>query len=288
MIAWPDDLVSDIARRRCVLFLGAGISRNSVTPTGRSPKTWIEFLNYAITKLSPTPRYLKKLLKDGDLLTVCELVKMNLGRDVFNSIVIEEYLSPGYKPAEIHDTIFKLDSRIVATPNFDKIYETHANHKAGGSIRIKHQYDTDVVEAIRRSDRLVLKVHGTIDSPNNMVFTRAEYAEARSRYQTFYSVFNALVLSNTFLFLGCGITDPDIRLLLEDSFFRHTNARPHIFVLPSKALHDDVAKVVEATMNVKILTYNAVDLHVQLKASLDTLVERVELERLALQSNTNW
>lgn len=288
MIVWPDDLVSDIARRRSVIFLGSGISRNSKTTSGRSPKTWYEFLDYAVGKLSPSPRHIKRLLKDGDYLTVCELVKMNLGRDGFNSLVIDEFLTPGYPPADIHDTLFKLDSRIVATPNFDKIYETYANHKTNGSIRVKHQYDADVVEAIRRSERLVLKVHGTIDSPNHVIFTRAEYAEARSRYSAFYSVFTALVLTHTFLFLGCGINDPDIRLLLEDSFFRHPHARPHVFVLPAKSVHGDVGKIIENTMNVKLITYNATGAHIQLKTSLDDLVERVDQERIRLQSNMNW
>ena len=288
MINWPDDLVLDIARRRCVLFLGAGISRNSQNSTGRSPRTWVEFLKHVAQNLRPAPRHINKLLREGDLLTVCELLKMKLGRDKFNSIVIEEYASPGYTPAEIHETIFKLDSRIVATPNFDKIYETLANHKTGGSVRVKHQYDDDVVEAIRRSGQLVLKVHGTIDTPNKMIFTRAEYAEARSKYNAFYSIFKALVLTHTFLFLGCGVNDPDIKLLLEDSFFRHTNARPHLFVLPESALHDDVAEIVEETMNVKILTYDPAGGHTQLKLSLDKLVERVEHERLELQRNMNW
>ena len=160
-----------------------------------------------------------------------------MGRDQFNALVTNEFLTPRFSHAPIYEAIFDLDSRIVATPNFDKIYETFANHKAAGSIRIKHHYDADIAEAIRRSDRLILKIHGTIDSPNTMIFTRQEYAAARTKYQSFYSILEALALTHTFLFLGCGTNDPDLRLLLEDNFFRHASTSPHIFVLPRKSLH---------------------------------------------------
>ena len=30
MISWPEELVTDIARRKCVLYLGSGVSANSL------------------------------------------------------------------------------------------------------------------------------------------------------------------------------------------------------------------------------------------------------------------
>lgn len=35
MIDWPEALVEAIARRRCVLFLGSGISANSQNSSGK-------------------------------------------------------------------------------------------------------------------------------------------------------------------------------------------------------------------------------------------------------------
>ena len=40
MINWPEDVVEDIARRRCVLYLGSGVSANSVNEKGETPATW--------------------------------------------------------------------------------------------------------------------------------------------------------------------------------------------------------------------------------------------------------
>lgn len=287
MINWPKEVISDVSRRRCVLFLGSGISRNSVTATGRRPKTWFDFLEYAMENISPK-KHIRKLLKEGDYLTACEVIKRHLGKEEFTRIVREEFLTPGYQSAKIHETIFKLDSRIVATPNFDKIYETYANAQANGSIIVRQHYDSDVISSIRGSERVILKVHGTIDSPNNLIFTRAEYAEARTKYSSFYDVLEALALTHTFVFLGCGVNDPDIKLLLEDTLFKHNCSRSHVFLLPNSALHNSVITVIQDTMNLNIIQYSPRDGHKELLDSITNLVELVEAEREVLKANMNW
>jgi hypothetical protein len=287
VIAWGPDLVTDIARRRCVIFLGAGVSRNSVGAGGQSPKLWDEFLRGCAAAISSS-RHIVKLIDHGDLLTACEVVKTRLGRDDFVAKLREEYLTPRYKTAPIHEHIFRLDSRIVATPNFDKIYETYANSAAGGSVVVKHHYDPDLIDDIRNDGRVILKIHGSIDSPDRMVFTRSEYARARQQYREFYGVLDALAMTHTFLFLGCGVNDPDMRLLLEDVFFRHPAARRHVMTLPSRALHADVLKVVEETMNLRILDYSPASTHRELTESIEQLATLVEARRDDLRISLNW
>ncbi|MEL4402776.1 SIR2 family protein [Shewanella algae] len=287
MIKWPKEVLSDIARRRCVLFLGSGISLNSVNVNGRRPKTWLSFLESTLEDINPKA-HIKKLLKDSDYLTACEVIKRELGKEEFTRVVREEFLTPAYQPAEIHKVIFALDSRVVATPNFDKIYETYANSEANGSIVVKQHYDADIISSIRGSERLILKVHGTIDSPNNLIFTRAEYAEARTKYSTFYEVLEALALTHTFVFLGCGVNDPDIKLLLEDTLFKHSSSRCHVMLLPKKALHNAVVEVIQDTMNLNIIQYSDKDNHKELLESLRELVQLVEMEREELKINMNW
>src|SRR5262245_734757 len=120
MIAWPDELVSDIARRRAVLFLGAGISMNSVGTSGKRPKNWTQLLEDAAALTDPKPkRVILRLLKQHDYLTACEIVKAELGKDSYESLLTAEFLEPKFEPAPIHDTLFKIDCRIVASPNID-------------------------------------------------------------------------------------------------------------------------------------------------------------------------
>ncbi len=290
-VNWPQQLVSDIARRRCVIFLGSGISAQAQNTAGLHPKMWREFLDAATARINTNDalkRQIQKLIKGYDYLTACQLIKDGLGTADFHNCVREEFLTPQFQSAPIHDSIIDLDSRIVATPNFDKIFENRINHLQNNSVAVKNYYESDVAEAVRETGRVVIKVHGTIDTPANMIFTRNEYARARHLHRGFYAVLEALVITNTFLFLGCGLSDPDIRLLLEDYAFRHDYGRPHYFVLPNKQVHALVAPAIERSLNIRILRYDPKNNHELLKASIEDLGRIVEAERAKLQLSQDW
>ena len=194
MINWPNDLISDIARRKSVLVIGAGVSKNSTNQVGLRPKDWKEFLVNASEILAGKTE-INRQIKSGDFLTACELIKKELGRDNFNTLIKDEFLNPRFTPADIHQHIYNLDSRIVITPNFDKIYDTYANTTSQGSIIIKKFTDEDIVDCIRRPEPLIIKIHGTVDNTDNLIFTRKDYSEARTKYRNFYSIIEALSLT---------------------------------------------------------------------------------------------
>lgn len=74
MINWPNDLISDIARRKSVLVIGAGVSKNSTNQVGLRPKDWKEFLVNASEILAGKTE-INRQIKSGDFLTACELIK---------------------------------------------------------------------------------------------------------------------------------------------------------------------------------------------------------------------
>ncbi len=288
MINWPSELIQNIARRRTVIYLGSGVSMNSSNSDGKRPKTWAALLTDMLNEVPKPKAHITKLLKENDLLTACEIIKKKLGKEAFLSFLRAEYLTPGYSPAEIHKHIFNLDSRIVISPNFDKIYDTYASTQTRGSTQIKHQYDDDVQSAIKENGRVIIKAHGTIDTPEKLIFTRKEYAEARSKYSGFYEILQALVITHNFVFIGCGVNDPDIKLLLEDTFFKHGSYKSHYFIMPSKSIHKDQIEIIENTMNSKILSYSANNNHIELTESLEKLVSNVNEYRDELRENGNW
>ena len=189
---------------------------------------WAAFLAAALLQAGGTRQFIaavRQLLDDRDYLTACELIKGKMGPAAFGDFVRDEFLTPRFSPAPIHDVIAELDSRLVITPNFDKIYETQLNFVRQASVVVKSYTEADVAETIRAQGRFVLKIHGSVDNPPEMIFTRAEYARARQVYRGFYAILDALAITKTFLFIGCGLSDPDIRLILEDYAFRHAYTR---------------------------------------------------------------
>lgn len=261
MIDWPDKLVQDIARRRCVLFLGSGVSANSKNADGERPKTWVEVLKLGINRLPNTitkkqKGVVSKAIKNGDLLLACELLRKHLGADDYKDLLKSEFFDKHFLKATIHEEIEQLDSRIVVTPNFDQIYERYVHSIPGNDVVVVKYDDNNIADVIRSAHRLIIKSHGDITAGDDIIFTKADYAKARSEYAQFYSVLDALLLTHTFVFIGAGLNDPDIQLLLEDYTYRNKYKRKHFFITPKDSMSAEEFDIMENTLSLKFLKYD--------------------------------
>lgn len=291
MITWPEALYKDLARRRCVIYLGSGVSKNSQNEQGEHPKTWKEFLLF-LADCKEMSKEQKSLLcskiECGDYLLVCELAHDFLGEERYNNILRQEFQQKRFEHSDIHESIQQLDSRLVVSANFDQIYENYARQVTKGAVTVKNYYDDDLASYIRNSDDLILKLHGTIDTPNKMVFTQSQYAEARNHNPGFYQILSALITTHTFLFLGAGLNDPDIRLLLENYAFQYQWSRKHFFVIPNDQLSKSEMKVFERSLNLEFILYNSENNHQELKDSLKELNALVDAYREELSKTQQW
>jgi SIR2-like domain len=134
----------------------------------------------------------------------------------------------------------------------------------------------------------ILKIHGCIDEPGKMIFSRQDYAAARNRYANFYSILDALAITHTFIFLGCGVNDPDVRLILENYAFRFKESLSHFIVMSQRHLHEDEKAVIQSSMNLKVLTYDAKNNHIELGRSIAELTSLVDTERQQLAASLGW
>lgn len=289
MIDWPDPLVMDLARRRAIIFLGAGVSKNSesVVESGRRPPSWEEFLTSAIA-LCPRPkRHIQSLVKQQKYLVACGVLKEKLD-EKWNELVHSEFVEPKFQTAEIHRDIFKLDSRLILTQNVDKIYDAYAASESSGTIYIKDYSKADIGLVVRGDRRSVLKAHGSVDTPGEMIFTAEEYAKARYQHSRFFLLLDALSVTHTFLFIGCGLSDPDVHLMLERNFHFFPGSRPHYMVTPNNSAHADVQACHKRNMNLRFLTYRPTNHHEQLGAGLKNLVTLVDEARDKLAQTRDW
>lgn len=255
MINWPQALIDDLERRRVIIFIGSGVSRNSVgIDTVTSPKTWHAFLTDAATQVGNIAE-VKPYLDSKDYLTSLDLVRAKCTRGQYAQLVEQEYLTPQYSEAKIHEIIYQLDANIVLSPNFDKIYDVFVQSKSRGTTVVKQYHDLDLAKYIRGDRRVLVKIHGSVDATQHMIFGRRDYAEARVKHAWFYDILRALILTHTFLFIGCGTDDPDIRLLLEDTQFSAGFAREHYFLSAAGAMANGFKSIIEETMNLHVLEY---------------------------------
>jgi hypothetical protein len=288
MITWEEPLVSDLARRRAVLFIGAGVSKSSISRDGKKrPPLWREFLELALKECrGTTTRHIKHLLKENDLLTACEITKIKLGHR-WNELLEREFVHPQYSPSDLHKGIFKLDARLVISFNFDKIYDSYALAESGTTTHTVSYYDADLARLLRGDYRAIVKAHGSIEHPDKMIFTRGEYAQAKVQYSPFYSMLDALALTHTCLFIGCGLNDPDVHLFLERYANNYSSTSPHYIILP-KPMNNELKKALEKNFNLKIILYDPKNDHRELVDSINKLVTLVEASRTELSRNQNW
>ncbi len=291
MITWLEDIIDDIAKRRCVLYLGSGVSANSVNSSGKHPATWEAFLRNIINKAEYTEikDIVDSLLEKEDYLSACEIIVDFVGEHRFGEEAANEYRRPGYTPHEIHEVIFSLDSRIVITPNIDKIYEQYASTASLGTVVSKAYYDDDVAKYLRSPDYLIIKAHGSVDATDNIIFTHQKYAKARYQYATFYNVLDALMLTHTFIFIGCGINDPDIQLVLENYNFNFPKCRPHYFITAHNNFSPLILNSLKKNRNIEIITYdNTSGDHSELLNCLKDLRDHVESKREEISKTASW
>jgi len=288
MITWDDDLVQAIGRRRSVIVIGSGVSRNSSNTDGKRPETWEEFLRAASKQIGDPPPLLE-LIAQRDYLTACDIIKRNIGPHDFLTLIRKEYQQPGYKSADIHKHIYDLDSSIVISPNFDNIYETYASATSAGTLITKDHTSDDLINYLGGGDtRLFIKTHGSASTPGHVIFTRADYAEARTKHVLFYEILKSLILTHRFLFLGCGVDDPDIRAMFEDVRFAHGHMPFHYMTTPTGEVHQEVRLVIGETMKIRFLEYSPNDKHKELTDSLKELVQKVDAFRDQKSVDRKW
>lgn len=286
---WPDDLIRIIARNRCVLFLGAGVSMNSRSDDNSRPPSWKEFLSTGGAFLQGVEKdQVDKAIANNNLLLACELIRRFLGIDKFIKLLRDQFVNKGFREAAIHNHLFDLRSRIVITPNFDKLYDTLASTKSRGKILVKNYKDSDIAALIRGEESFILKNHGTIDSPREIIFTQSDYARARIKNSDFYQIIEALILTHTFIFIGAGLNDPDIRLLFENYATTFDQSKNHYFVIAEGELTEDEMNIYKDTMHLEFVTFDSHDNFIELTQGIQQLVSLVEEEREVVRNGGLW
>jgi len=284
-IAWPQAIVDAIARRRSVLLIGSGVSANSEGQDGAHPDTWGNFLREAYKNLKRKIVYIDNALKQYDYLAACDFLKSEYGPE-WPNVIRKSFVSPRFKACVIHKSIFELDSRIVVSLNFDDIYEKYAIRQSDNTVIVKNYYDDDIRQAVAGADRYVLKPHGSVDSISKMIFTLEDYAKARVENASFYEILTALLHTHTFLCVGCGLSDPDMKIIFEDYRYKF-NEFPHYMTLPAPVSPAECL-LIQKTRGLNVLKYSKYRGHKELSESLRELAVLVSERRNEMASSQDW
>jgi hypothetical protein len=278
MIDWPESLVPELAERRCVIVLGAGASAGCPSADGsRNPPTWRELLESFIQRIASAgdADEARQFVNSEKYLHAAQVIRDAIPAADFDQLVRREFQEPRYQFGRIHELINKLDPKVVVTTNYDDIYETYSSRgEAVNGYNVCNYYDTHALNDIRSTTRSILKAHGSVSDPSRIVLSLADYFKARRDYPAFFAVLDACFLTNTLLFIGCGLNDPDIGLLLENVNISAPSTHPHYAVVES-VRHESIKRAFRETYNLQLLEYPAGQHH-EVVGSLEELFESVE------------
>lgn len=233
LINWPHNLIGEIANRRAILFLGAGISACATNDSGQSPLTWGEFIRGARALITnPTSElnhFLDEMIQQQNFLMALQVIYNNADPGNYNHYLTEVFRTQNYRAGQVHQYIKEIDSKILITTNFDKIYDNLCSEHV---YTVATYTETEkILTNIKSTANVIIKAHGSIDEPTKMVFTQEQYNKARMENPKFYRLLNALFLTNTVLFLGYSLNDPDINLILENVANTTPSSNPHYIVV---------------------------------------------------------
>jgi hypothetical protein len=161
---------------------------------------------------------LESYLEDGDLLLVAEELRERLGKDDFRSCMAEIFRRPGLRPTEAHTLLPGIPFSAALTSNYDTLLESAYPLAQEGAAphAFTHADYPELSATLRTGEFYILKVHGTIDRIQTIVLGRSDYRDVMHASSSYRQHLTTLFSTKTVLFLGFGLTDPDLLLLLDE------------------------------------------------------------------------
>ena len=257
---WPKALIDELAARRCIIFLGSGASAGCIAADcGSSPPIWITLLN-CLKEILPSgfdTKTIDTLIAKEKFLDAAEVLIGNIPSADFTSLIRQKLTQPRFMPSKIHEAVLEIDPKIVITTNYDDIYDNYCRSgMASEGYNVCKYYDQHLVADIRSPVRLIIKAHGCVSDPSKIVLARSQYFQARQQYSSFFKVLDSLFLTNTLLFVGYSLSDPDIQLVLENANIAYPSAHPHYALIPND-VQTDIESAVSNSYNIQFLKFEA-------------------------------
>jgi hypothetical protein len=221
---------------------------------------------------------IERLIAKEKFLEAAQIVRDTSLEVEFSSFIQNTFGRPKYQASKIHESVYSLDAKIVITPNYDTTYEDYCKRfSTTTSHNVCTHYQSHALNDIRSDMRVILKIHGTVDDPTKIILSRSDYFAARRASAPFYALLDALFLANTILFIGAGLTDPDIQLVLENAHIAFPSTNPHYAVI-AEGRHPSELAALRKTNNIHAMQFPAARYDI-LEASLDELTKEVAAYR---------
>jgi hypothetical protein len=212
----PDDLAIRMAEGETVLFAGAGLSMQRLPGWRNLLEQMLSWASHQQIPLGGDEGSIRDLIGRDKLLLAAHVLRARLGENNFRQFMQQAFRNPTLQPGPVHRLLPDMRFAAILTTNYDKLIES-----AFPGTRSHTQQDYPELAGLSR-DRgfAIVKVHGDIDRLESIVLGKADYRQAMFANESFRIFLTGVFTGRTVLFLGCGLTDPDLLLFLEELKFQ--------------------------------------------------------------------
>lgn len=229
-----------------VVFVGAGVSKNSGLPT------WKELTAEIAGQMDWQQ-------EDGSLsqeafLRIAEYF-YNQNQDAYYALIKKLLSTETAAPNPIDDAIFELFPRHIITTNYDDLLER--SNSVNAALYTVVTKDSDLIS--RASERYLIKMHGDVKTPETIVLKESDYTVYEQRHVLISTFVRALLINHTFVFLGYALDDYNLNLILGwinyFSALYHATARPKNFLISTEPVSGfEVTRLEQQNIEVVDLT----------------------------------
>lgn len=282
---WPESLVREIVEKRCVIHVGSGMSCQSIDERGNRPPSWPgllkELKDNTIAETSAATQ-IDEFISEKRYLDAAELIRIKGRSAEFNSRIKQTFVERNYVPSECHKLLVDIAPKIFVTTNYDTLLEGALINQSGHNSYTQYEHTRDgLLDALRSPSTILVKMHGCAKYPNDIVLSRSDYFRLRKKHGAFFDLVAAIYKLNTVLFIGCGIEDPDINLILENNNIQSEASNPSYAMVGSLSYAAKLKENIKSQYNIELITYDQTDTndHSHFLPTIRALAEQVTIVR---------
>ncbi len=189
----------DNAYHGAAVMVGAGFSRSAASTGDINIKLplWYDLSNKLATELDAN--------SNSDPLRLAEEYCAYFGKQALHDLVKKEINDESWIPGELYKSLLKLPWSEVLTTNWDTLLERASKdiHQPVYSV-VSRQEDLSRVRSPR-----IIKLHGTVNVTEELIFTQEDYRTYPQRYAAFVNFARQVFIENELCLLGFSGDDPN-------------------------------------------------------------------------------
>lgn len=204
---FPPPFLNDLVAGRVLPFIGAGFSKNAITPPG---VTVPDFDQLARSLATQIPGYIYMGTTDATFAYEQAYGRVKLIEEMAAQLNREDV-----RPGPAHVAFAELPFDMVATTNLDSLLELAYESEGRAVYPVMYEGQLSYFPEVSPGSVTLLKPHGGFNNPDRIIVTERDYDTFATRFPL-YSIYLAnLFITKTPLFIGYSMNDYDFRFTYE-------------------------------------------------------------------------